>query len=154
MPVSSIVKYEGNYGVMMQMIPHAHNDGTEGDSEFENTAKRGTIFDFVIGNTDRHGANWMSDDNGKLWLIDHGLSFSTGGDRVRFGLWGSAVHDTNNDDAITEAFVKPWRGKWDKIETILERRHIESDAVEAAKERYDLLMRKGVTWRDLFEHGE
>jgi hypothetical protein len=73
---------------------------------------------------------------------------------VRFGLWGSAVHDTNNDDAITEAFVKPWRGKWDKIETILERRHIESDAVEAAKERYDLLMRKGVTWRDLFEHGE
>lgn len=152
MPVSSIMKYEGKYGVMMQMIPHAHNDGSEGDADFEDTAKRGTIFDFVIGNTDRHGANWMSDDNGKLWLIDHGLSFSTGGDSVRFGLWNSAVHNTNNDSVITDAFTKPWKGKWDKIETILERRHIESDAIEAAKKRYDFAMKKGTTWQHLFDY--
>ena len=154
MPVSSIMKYEGQNGVMMQMIPHAHNDGTEGDKDFENTALKATAFDFVIGNTDRHGANWMSDDNGKLWLIDHGLSFSTGGDSIRFGLWSSAVNNTNLDSEIQPEIQNAWKGKWPKIEAILERRHIESDAVEAAKERYDILVSKGATWQDIHKYGD
>lgn len=33
------------------------------------------LFDGVIGNTDRHGGNWLVDDTGKLWAIDHGLAF-------------------------------------------------------------------------------
>lgn len=33
------------------------------------------FFDWVIGNADRHSGNWMVDNNGKLYAIDHGLSF-------------------------------------------------------------------------------
>lgn len=35
---------------------------------------RAAFFDYVIGNLDRHPGNWML-DNGKMRLIDHGLSF-------------------------------------------------------------------------------
>lgn len=35
---------------------------------------RCALFDFVIGNADRHAGNWMIAD-GKITLIDHGLCF-------------------------------------------------------------------------------
>lgn len=33
------------------------------------------MFDYVIGNNDRHSGNWMCDRFGTLWLIDNGSSF-------------------------------------------------------------------------------
>lgn len=47
----------------------------------EANAQRAAIFDFVIGNEDRHAGNWIVEDAGsrdKLHLIDHGLSFPEG----------------------------------------------------------------------------
>jgi hypothetical protein len=38
--------------------------------------QRAAMFDYIIGNQDRHQGNWMvSDDDGRIKLIDHGLSF-------------------------------------------------------------------------------
>lgn len=39
---------------------------------------RAGLFDIVTGNTDRSDGNWMEDDDGKLWAIDHGFAFSYG----------------------------------------------------------------------------
>lgn len=35
-------------------------------------AARAIVFDFIMGNTDRHSKNWMIDSSGKLRLIDNG----------------------------------------------------------------------------------
>lgn len=59
----------------------AWRDGTEAmnlsNSEMYDGSQdlqRGAMFDYVIGNEDRHSGNWMVEE-GKLQLIDHGLSF-------------------------------------------------------------------------------
>lgn len=36
---------------------------------------RAAMFDFIIGNRDRHSKNWVISSDGKIKLIDHGLSF-------------------------------------------------------------------------------
>lgn len=46
----------------------------EGFNPTEET-RSAALFDAVIGNTDRHGGNWIYGDDGHLWLIDHGLAF-------------------------------------------------------------------------------
>lgn len=33
------------------------------------------IFDYIIGNSDRNGGNYLTDENKKLWAIDHHLAF-------------------------------------------------------------------------------
>ena len=39
-------------------------------------SRRAAIFDFVIGNSDRHNGNWVLNADGKIGLIDHNLAFS------------------------------------------------------------------------------
>jgi hypothetical protein len=34
-----------------------------------------TLFDAVVGNIDRHAENYLLDDSGKLWMIDHTRAF-------------------------------------------------------------------------------
>jgi hypothetical protein len=42
---------------------------------------RAAVFDYIIGNEDRHPGNWMVNKaTGKITLIDHGLSFPEGHD--------------------------------------------------------------------------
>jgi len=154
MPVASIFKYEGNYGTMMEMIPDADNDGKSGDDDFADSALRGTFFDFIIGNTDRHGGNWMSDDDGKLWLIDNGLSFSEDkAETARFGMWSKVDHGAGEDDEIPESIKKPWKGKWSKIKEAMERRKISTKAMRYVEERYKKAIEDGVTWKDLGVEG-
>ena len=38
-------------------------------------AQRSALFDYIIGNQDRHGANWVIAADKSIKLIDHGLSF-------------------------------------------------------------------------------
>lgn len=39
------------------------------------TLAKAALFDYVIGNMDRHGGNWLLRDDGGLMLIDHNLTF-------------------------------------------------------------------------------
>ena len=69
---------DGHRGALLQfengrvamIVTHPY-DGKE-------NAARVAVFDFVIGNTDRHTGNWLVEGQGdmaKLHLIDHGLAF-------------------------------------------------------------------------------
>lgn len=153
MPTASIMQYKDHrgelvWGAMIDKIPNSHNDGTSGDKDFEDTAKRGTFFDYIIGNSDRHDNNWMSDDNGKLWLIDHGLSMHNGD--ARYGLFHSVIGaGASTREEIPESIRKPWRGKWDKIENILKRRGIPDKYIARIQERYNTALGDNVTWKDL-----
>ena len=46
-------------------------------------------FDFLINNADRKGGHFLIDPEGKLWLIDHGLSFHVE-NKLRTVLWDHA----------------------------------------------------------------
>jgi hypothetical protein len=153
MPIASIYKYEGVYGSMTAKIPNAVNDGDSGDKNFVDSALRTTVLDYVIGNADRHGGNWMTDNKGKFWAIDHGLVLSEDpsiGLSDQTHLFDTALGGGHQVDTVTEAFLKPWRGKWSKIEKILKARGISAKAISNAKTRYDYLLRDdGRMWSDL-----
>ena len=59
------------------------------------------LFDTLIDNPDRHGYNWMIDDAGRLYPIDHGLAFMNV--RGTPGLYSAA----GRSPFATEYFVGP-----------------------------------------------
>lgn len=100
--------------------------------------KRAAVFDFMIGNMDRHGGNWMVKEGGKLALIDHGLSFPVKNDFV----WSNRRTLTDRTWLTVGAEQKvSWAKKWPAIERSLNRLGIEKEAVAAMRDRYHFLMR-------------
>jgi hypothetical protein len=71
------------------------------------------LLDTLIDNPDRHGYNWMIDDAGRLYPIDHGLAF--------MNLKGSGQSVAGRSPFATEYFVGP-SGRYK--ENILSRRDI------------------------------
>lgn len=53
-------------------------------------------FDLVINNADRKGSHILKDENGHLWLIDHGVCFHEE-DKVRTVVWDFAGKDIPED---------------------------------------------------------
>lgn len=47
------------------------------DDRFVDQLQRFAVFDYVVNNTDRKGGHLLMDARGKLWGIDHGLTFHT-----------------------------------------------------------------------------
>ena len=50
------------------------------------------LFDLVINNADRKGSHVLLDENGKIWLIDHGLCFNTD-PKLRTVIWDFASQE-------------------------------------------------------------
>lgn len=83
----------------------------DGEDDF----KRAAMFDYIIGNQDRHQKNWVLDSTGKMKLIDHGLSF--GEDRVdpcrnseftdRIARWGKFAGESASVYAKRYVAAKP-----------------------------------------------
>jgi len=68
-------KHNGEDGILMKMQSgkialDSEHDLFGGGKEIGRVA----MFDYVIGNEDRHGGNWLVDGD-KIHLIDHGLTF-------------------------------------------------------------------------------
>jgi len=42
------------------------------------------VFDSIIGNIDRHSGNYLADDDGDFWLIDHSRSFVRNADKMPY----------------------------------------------------------------------
>jgi hypothetical protein len=66
----------GEAGSMQQFVAGAKEAaGAANPYDGRTDFARAATFDYVIGNEDRHMGNWMVKSDGKLNLIDHGLSF-------------------------------------------------------------------------------
>ena len=50
---------------------------------------RMAVFDGIINNADRKGGHILTDESGRVWGIDHGVSFAVE-DKLRTVLWGWA----------------------------------------------------------------
>lgn len=95
-----ISKRESDMGSLQEFIPNANTYGAHLDKVFdrnvwdeeissksasdtlfetfsEKEIKLASLFDSLIESQDRHNYNFMVDENGKLQLIDNGITFST-----------------------------------------------------------------------------
>ena len=83
-PETSFRTIGGKFGVLQREVSELRGAGEITDQGLiEEDYRKAAIFDFVIGNVDRHGGNFLygletrksSDEPRRLRLIDHGMSF-------------------------------------------------------------------------------
>lgn len=55
----------------------AHYFNMRDDSGFTDEFRRVALFDFIVNNADRKGGHCLKAKDGRLWVIDHGLTFHT-----------------------------------------------------------------------------
>lgn len=80
------------------------------------------VFDVLINNSDRKAGHLLRDNQSKLWLIDHGVSFHEE-DKLRTVLWGWIGEPISSElkQTLTEALERSiWRDTWLLSESELE----------------------------------
>jgi histidinol phosphatase-like PHP family hydrolase/2'-5' RNA ligase len=109
------------------------------------------LFDAIIGNTDRHGGNFLLDgkmatgtgsDEGRLWLIDHGLAFpenNVSGYYNRLLMARSQELYGESIDQEEYAFLEALRARWPQIEKDLSAL-LDADSLAAMQERLDYMI--------------
>ncbi len=103
----------------------------------ETDVSRAALLDFVIGNQDRHDGNYLIAD-GKLKLIDNGLSLATEGGYLRSVMFNRASENAMDiPKAVYETFISR-RGD---IEATLRNHRIEEEAIANMGKRYNSLGR-------------
>ena len=131
---------------------------SEGQYDAHVNAQRPAIFDYVIGNQDRHSDNWIVENSGdpenaKLHLIDHNLTFP---DKMQL--------DINHNTYFVDRFLGPGKdlaplptdvvNKYltfeDAILSSLKKIGLPEQSVVNVKERIDH-MRKSKNWVELLK---
>jgi len=73
------------------------------DERFEPQLQRFVLFDYIVNNTDRKGGHLLLDGDGKLWGIDHGLTFHAV-PKLRTVIWefaGQSIEESLLEDVHT-----------------------------------------------------
>lgn len=103
----------------------------------KDTIQKIILFDYLINNADRKGGHLIQDENQKLWLIDHGLSFSKEF-KLRTVIWDYAGETIpkpllNDLQSLHEKFLSnshPLLIKLQKLLSVEERDALSSRIVE------------------------
>jgi hypothetical protein len=144
-------------GALMEFrVGKIANNIWEADKQYDGKtdSQRAAMFDYVIGNTDRHGGNWLVNENtGKLSLIDHGLAFSE--KAVDFNAVNAKMVKNAGlqygDETPPADLTKKYVDSKDKILQALKDTDIPQKAIDRVSERIDYLASPAwkPTWRDL-----
>lgn len=105
-------------------------------------AARAMVFDFIMGNTDRHAGNWMIDKGGKIRLIDNGLILPekhSGESVIRMGRAQNRLANHYPTLPLDEAKAE-WQDKFSQVQEALAKAGISDNAIARAKQRYDIMM--------------
>lgn len=151
-PTMAVTTLRKEPGSIQAFVPNTTKGGDltrdEAFGQSQRDIRRAILFDAVLGNTDRHGGNWLVDQDGKLVLIDHGLILSRQNLHLRLGLL-SGLESKQRARAIPENMKTPWRKGWSKIQAAMDARGIEPQAIRLAKQRLDRMLQPGTTWDEL-----
>jgi hypothetical protein len=103
--------------------------------------RRIAVFDALINNGDRKGGHLLPDDDGRIWGIDHGVSFAVD-DKLRTVLWQW------RGQLLPEPFVadvRRWLERWDAGPEWLQalRELLAPDEVQRLRERGEDLVETG-----------
>jgi uncharacterized repeat protein (TIGR03843 family) len=97
-------------GSMQLFIPHNPEINYFAlDDSFTDQLQRYTIFDYLINNADRKGGHLLLDATGKLWGIDHGLSFHIM-PKLRTVIWDFAGQQ------IADDLIRPVRDLYEQLD--------------------------------------
>lgn len=150
-PETTVKTIKGELGSVQAWVPNARTahelDAIVQYGRSQDDLHRAILFDAVMGNSDRHGGNWMvREADGKIALIDHGLTLPRGPRWLRIGF----IEGLKAQRArIPEELKRGWKKNWPKIEKTLKAAGIEPDAIVQARKRLDHILQKTTTWRDL-----
>jgi uncharacterized repeat protein (TIGR03843 family) len=100
--------------------------------------RRVALFDIVINNADRKGGHVLPGADGRLYAIDHGVSFHTE-DKLRTLLWGFAGRQLTDEERDVLARI---RGDETLNERLMEL--LSEDEVAALRSRVEALLSAGV----------
>lgn len=98
-------------------------------------------FDLIINNADRKGGHFLLDPEGKLWLIDHGLSFHVV-DKLRTVLWdyaGQPISEAMLSDI--ERLRTSLSAKGELYQSL--RTYLASEEIQALINRVQILLEDG-----------
>jgi len=127
-PWLTVAEGEGYAGSLVRLV---HDDDPD--------LRRLSLLDVVLNNADRKGGHALRDDAGRLYAIDHGLTFHDE-DKLRTVLWGWAGQDISGESAdVLRALVRDWDVVADDLCALLTVRE-----VQAARERLVTLLAEGI----------
>ncbi len=132
------------------------NSKTSGRYDGKAGESRAALFDFVVGNTDRHAGNWIVGKNSKgepkLKLIDHNLtfpdkeSFSPRDDNSRFVQDMAREH---GKEQVPQKLIDLYVKNREAIDGVLRKVGLPEGAVTGINQRIDSL-KPGSTWSNLW----
>jgi uncharacterized repeat protein (TIGR03843 family) len=106
-----------------------HSSGT--------TLMRLAVFDVVVNNADRKGGHVLTDETGRVWGIDHGVTFSVE-DKLRTVLWGWAGEAIPDDVLADVGRLHDTLGDgFDPVD-----RWLDDEEREAVRDRVRTLLRR------------
>jgi uncharacterized repeat protein (TIGR03843 family) len=98
---------------------------------------RMAVFDVVVNNADRKGGHVLTDETGRIWGIDHGVTFSVD-DKLRTVLWGWAGEDIPDDVLADVGRLHDTLGDgFDPVD-----RWLDDEEREAVRDRVRTLLRR------------
>lgn len=97
--------------------------------------RRMALFDAIVNNADRKGVHILTDGAGRLWAVDHGLSFHVQ-HKLRTVLWGWAGEELTTDELAMVSTALESIEELDELITVAE--------AEAYADRCARLLTEGI----------
>lgn len=136
---------EGPLGIgsfQLFIHPHLGQDFFSLKAQYVLELQRVAVFDVLVNNADRKGGHCLLDDEGRLWVIDHGLTFHVD-PKLRTVLWdwsGQPIPSIIVEDLRR---VRPRLNPREKLMRSL-RELLAEEEVEALARRWDVLLERPV----------
>jgi len=150
---TKVVELDGKKGAALLGMPGkaAYAVGQSQMYDGNVNLARAAAYDYVIGNEDRHGKNWLVEvasdarpENAKLHLIDHGLSFPDG--KFRGGNQEILQEASNRFDEVTKSvsytpkdYAEPFMHNRDAIIGALRKTGLSDESIKGVNERITIL---------------
>lgn len=136
---------DGPYGVgMLQWF--INNQASDYYRLFEkhlHEFKRLAVFDWLVNNADRKGGHCLEGQDGRLWVIDHGLTFNVV-PKLRTVIWDFAGQAVPEDiQADLESLFRQLDNYKSALVTALSEL-ISSEEIQALKERLSMILTERV----------
>lgn len=104
--------------------------------------KRVAVFDWLVNNADRKGGHCLEDAEGRLWFIDHGLTFNTE-PKLRTIIWDFSGQPVPAELAADLEELLPELEKDGALNEALNEL-LDPDEIEALRERLDFILKRPV----------
>lgn len=104
--------------------------------------KRVALFDYLVNNADRKAGHFLEGQDGRLWLVDHGLTFNAT-PKLRTVLWDFSG-ETVPDELLADVRVLQSKLKQEKHLRDILRRLLEEPEVKALELRIKTIIEKPV----------